>query len=99
VVWVGRDDNEPIGLSGAAGAMSVWGQMMAGLDPEPLLLPEPENIEHVWIDPATGLRSEQGCQNAVEVPFIAGSAPTESVACNPGSVGETIKGWLERVFQ
>lgn len=99
VVWVGRDDNEPIGLSGAAGAMSVWGEMMAGLDPEPLLLPEPETIERIWIDAATGLRSEQGCQGAVEVPFIAGSAPTESVACNPGSVGETIKGWLERVFQ
>lgn len=99
VVWVGRDDNEPIGLSGATGAMSVWGEMMAGLHPEPLLLPEPENIERVWIDLASGLRSEQGCEDAVEMPFIAGSAPTESVPCDPGSVGETIKGWLERVFQ
>lgn len=99
VVWVGRDDNEPIGLSGAAGAMSVWGELMAGLNPEPLLLPEPENIEHVWIDPATGLRSEPGCRDAIELPFTVGSAPTEMIPCSPESVGETIKGWLERVFQ
>lgn len=99
VVWVGRDDNEPTGLSGASGAMSVWGEMMAGLDPEPLLLPEPESIERVWIDAATGLRSAQECQGSVEMPFIAGSAPTESVPCNPENIGDTIRTWFKGIFQ
>lgn len=99
VVWVGRDDNEPTGLSGASGAMGVWGEMMAGLNPQPLLLPEPESIERVWIDAATGLRSAQECQGSVELPFIAGSAPTESVSCNPENIGDTIRTWFKGIFQ
>ncbi len=99
VAWVGRDDNQPTGLSGASGAMAVWGETMAGLDLEPLFPPEPESVERVWIDVASGLRSDPACPGAVEVPFIRGSAPTESVICGPGAVGETIRNWFERIFQ
>jgi penicillin-binding protein 1B len=99
VVWVGRDDNHPTGLTGASGAMAVWGDMMAGLDPEPLIPPEPDNIERAWIDPASGLLSDSGCPGAVELPFIAGSAPTESAVCGPRSVGKSIKSWFERLFR
>lgn len=98
VVWVGRDDNGPTGLTGASGAMTIWGAMMANLNPEPLILPEPENIERVWIDPASGLLSDEGCRDAVELPFIIGSAPTESAPCGPRSLGRSIKGWFERTF-
>ena len=98
VVWVGRDDNEPTGLTGASGAMTIWGEMMADLNPEPLILPVPESIERVWIDPESGLLSSRGCRDAVELPFIAGSAPTESAPCGPGTLGRSLKGWFERVF-
>jgi penicillin-binding protein 1B len=99
VVWVGRDDDQPTGLTGAAGAMAVWGDMMARLDPEPLILPEPDGIERVWIDPVSGLLSDSGCPDAVELPFVAGSAPTDSAACGPRPVGKSIKNWFERLFQ
>jgi penicillin-binding protein 1B len=99
VVWVGRDDDQPTGLTGAAGAMAVWGDMMARLDPEPLILPQPDGIELVWIDPASGLLSDSGCPDAVELPFVAGSAPTDSAACGPRSVGKSIKNWFERLFR
>ena len=99
VVWVGRDDNQPTGLTGASGAMAVWGDMMAGLDPEPLILPQPDNIERAWIDPASGLLSASDCPDAVELPFIAGSVPTESAACGGRSVGRSIKSWFERLFR
>jgi penicillin-binding protein 1B len=79
--------------------MAVWGDMMAGLDPEPLILPEPDNIERVWIDPASGLLSDSGCPDAVELPFVAGSAPTESAACGPHSIGRSIKNLFERIFR
>lgn len=98
VAWVGRDDHQPTGLTGASGAMTVWGELMANLDTEPLTLPEPENVERVWIDPASGLRSRKGCPDAVELPFIAGSAPTESAPCGPGLLGDSFKGWFKRVF-
>ena len=99
VIWVGRDDDQPTGLTGAGGAMAVWGDMMASLDPEPLALPEPDSIERVWIDPASGLLSGSSCPGAVELPFINGSAPTEFGGCGRQSVGRSIKNWFERLFR
>ena len=36
VVWVGRDDNKPMRLSGSTGALRVWGDIMASIDSQPL---------------------------------------------------------------
>ncbi|MFP4517564.1 MAG: penicillin-binding protein 1B [Desulfovibrionales bacterium] len=99
VVWVGRDDNKPTGLTGSSGAMTVWGELMAGLDPEPLVLPVPETVEYIWIDPLTGLRSAERCPGAVKLPFITGSAPVESAPCGPSQIGGSIKGWFKRLFK
>lgn len=93
VVWVGRDDNAPSGLTGASGALTVFGEMMAALDPEPLVPPRPEDIELVRIDPSSGRRAEAGCPQAVELPFIQGSAPIATAPC-PGK-----KGWWRRLFE
>lgn len=99
VVWVGRDDNQPTGLTGASGALTVWGQMMAALDPEPLVPPMPESIELVRVDIKTGLRADSGCSDAVEVPYVRGSAPTESAPCASHSPVEKIKGWFRRLLE
>ncbi|MCK7466877.1 MAG: penicillin-binding protein 1B [Desulfosudis oleivorans] len=81
VVWVGRDDNTPTGLSGSSGALPIWGELMRQLDPEPLALPMPDDIELVWIDPPTGLRADRDCPGAIELPFARDSAPEESAPC------------------
>ena len=99
IVWVGRDDNRSAGLTGASGAMTVWGDMMAQLDPEPLLPAQPENIEYVWIDPVTHLRADKDCQGAVELPFIRDSAPDETSPCVSRSPMKAIKGWFRRLFE
>ncbi|MFA6686098.1 MAG: penicillin-binding protein 1B [Desulfuromonas sp.] len=98
VVWIGRDDNEPSGLTGASGAMTIWGQVMASLDLAPLVLPEGEGIEHVWIDQASGLRSAADCQGAIILPFIAGSAPEQAVPCAQDAEKKSLKTWFERMF-
>jgi penicillin-binding protein 1B len=99
VVWVGRDDNQTTGLTGASGALTVWGQTMAQLDPEPLIPAMPESIEIVRIDATTGLRADNGCDGAVEIPFVRGSAPTEAAPCSGRSPGKTIKNWFRRLFE
>lgn len=99
VVWIGRDDNQPIQMTGAGGAMTVWGEMMARLDPDPLVPQVPENIESAWIDPGTGLRVDASCQGAIELPFIRGSAPVETAPCGARSPARAIKSWLERIFE
>jgi penicillin-binding protein 1B len=81
VVWVGRDDNKPTGLTGASGAMTVWGEMMKNIQPEPLEPVMPEDVELVNIDPASGVRYDDSCKGGVPLPFIKGSAPTEITPC------------------
>lgn len=98
VVWVGRDDDTPSGLTGASGALRVWGAMMRPLNPEPLVPPQPESIEMVWIDPASGLRADAGCADAIELPFIQGSAPEETAPCVRRSPVKKLKNWLQRLF-
>jgi penicillin-binding protein 1B len=99
VVWVGRDDNKPANLTGASGALTVWGEIMSKLDIEPLVPTPPENIEQVWIDPTTHLRAEAGCTGAVELPFVVGTAPRENAPCVSRSPVQAVKGWFKRWFR
>ncbi|AQV00438.1 penicillin-binding protein 1B [Desulfococcus multivorans] len=80
-VWIGRDDNTPCGLSGATGALRVWGKIMSRIAAAPLTLTPPENVAAIAVDPVTGMRAEPACPGAVSVPFIRGSEPRETVAC------------------
>jgi len=81
VVWVGRDDNKSSGLTGASGAMTIWGEMMKNIQPEPLQPTVPEDIELVNIEPAGGQRYDVECESTMLMPFIKGSAPSEVSTC------------------
>lgn len=79
VAWVGRDDNKPCGLTGATGAMRVWGRFMSEIPNTPLILVAPDDVEIVVIDEKTGLPAHKGSRNAMGFPFIKGSAPKKGV--------------------
>lgn len=81
VVWLGRDDNQPTGLTGASGAMTVWGEMMKDIAPEPLQPVMPEEIELVNVDPVLGQYYDADCKTGSVMPFIKGSAPEERAVC------------------
>ena len=85
VVWVGHDDNKPTGLTGASGAMTIWGEMMKNIQPEPLQPVMPEEIEIVNVDPVSGLRYDEGCKAGMLLPFIKGSAPAVTSPCGASS--------------
>lgn len=109
VVWLGRDDNRPTGLSGSTGALQAWGDIMLRAGAQPLKLETPKGIEWVWVDANSGMRSAEGCMDAVQMPFLRGSAPLQMAPCSEipgGSIGETIDDavdkavdWLNEVFQ
>jgi len=104
VVWIGYDDNRAAKLSGAAAALPIWGELMAGLGPEPLAPPRPDGIENVLIDPQSGLLADLLCPGALELPFAQGSAPVERAPCASavGVAVEEVKqqatSWFKRLF-
>lgn len=89
VVWLGRDDNKPAKLTGASGALQVWSRVMKAISNEPVYLTKPDNVEQVWVD-SFGYRANEFCKDAVQYPYIKGSAPTEYSPC-VGGVGRTLE--------
>ena len=87
-VWVGRDDNAPAGLSGSAGALRVWADMMQRI-PAPARTPTtPAGIQWAYIDPATRQRVSQHCRDARRLPFVEGSAPPRALGCGATTGGD-----------
>ena len=80
VVWVGFDDNTPVGLSGTRAALPIWVDFMkAALDGRTPteFLPAPEGIVEVEIDKDTGLLAKPACPKKRMEVFIAGTEPRE----------------------
>jgi penicillin-binding protein 1B len=95
VVWLGFDDHRETGLTGSSGAMRVWKRIFKDLSTRSLHLEMPDEINRVWIDRETGLRSDKRCENAVELPYIRGSEPQEYGGCETGSPLD----WLKNIFK
>jgi penicillin-binding protein 1B len=93
-VWVGRDDNRPIGLTGSSGAVPLFGAVMQQLRPAPLIQAPPRGVEYVWVEPASGMRSAAECPGARMLPFARGSAPHTRSSC----AARANRGFLERLF-
>ncbi|MCB1876011.1 MAG: penicillin-binding protein 1B [Chromatiales bacterium] len=101
VVWVGRDDNRPAELTGAGGALRIWGEIMVNAARLPLAERAPADIDWVWIDSATGLRGD-GCEKARRYPFIEGSAPGKAAPCARQAAEDpvnTARNWLRSLFE
>jgi len=81
VVWIGRDDNKPVGLTGSTGALQVWTALMRQISSQPVTLNPPDNIKMAWVDPYTGLLADKNCPGARYYPYISGSVPVEYSAC------------------
>lgn len=96
VVWLGRDDNKPAGLTGSSGALRVWIDLMKNLPVSPLDQRAPTSIEWYWINPQTGKLIERDCKGAIPLPFIKGTQPHEQESChqNKRGVKEIFRGWL-----
>ena len=95
VVWIGRDDNGQTPLTGSSGALRLWTDVLVAARPQPYFTREPANIDWHWVDSQSGLLTKAGCEHAVEMPFIEGTAPRKRVGC--GKQGP-IKNWFKRWF-
>jgi penicillin-binding protein 1B len=76
-VWVGFDDNQPLGLSGTQAALPIWTAFMmralAGRADRPF--DPPDGISFLEIDRDTGSAATPGCPRVFQEAFIAGTEP------------------------
>ncbi len=79
VVWVGLDDNQALGLSGAQAALPIWTSFMikalAGRPNVPFEVPP--GITFVEIDRDNGRLAAPGCPRVFREAFLAGQEPLE----------------------
>ncbi len=79
VVWVGLDDNQPLGLSGTQAALPIWTSFMIRALAGHANLPfaQPPGIVSVLIDRDTGKLAGPYCPRVFTESFLSGTEPTE----------------------
>jgi penicillin-binding protein 1B len=78
VVWVGFDDNQPVGLSGAQAALPIWTQFMKAALAGHASIPfdVPDGITFATIDPLNGKLATPACPKTFTEAFLEGTEPT-----------------------
>lgn len=78
VVWVGRDDNQPTGFTGASGALQIWGNIV-----------KQQGIRGIELLPPPGVGSLDGvslpfagaCVRFPRIPYVLGARPAHIDTC------------------
>lgn len=79
VVWVGLDDNQVLGLSGAQAAVPIWTEFMARAlaGHTDASFQVPDGITFADIDRDTGKLATPACPRVFHEGFLTGTQPTE----------------------
>jgi penicillin-binding protein 1B len=77
VVWVGLDDNQPLGLSGSQAALPIWTSfMMKALAGHPNVgFEAPGGVSFVEVDRDTGKIATPACPRVTMEAFLSGTEP------------------------
>jgi len=98
VVWLGDDDNQPIDLTGASGALRIWADIMQQMDDASIKLGAEPGLEWQYINSLTGGKTGKHCNDSVLLPFTLGSKPNFSSDCDANYLEKGIN-WLQQQFQ
>ena len=97
VIWVGRDDNQPAGFTGASGALQIWAGLMGEIKVRSFDPLQPAQVEYLLIDPESGLRADGGCDRTVSVPYIQPHLPERYADCAHQGEGRVLE-WFKDLF-
>lgn len=76
-VWLGRDDNQAIGLTGGSGALPVFMHYFQLNRPNSLFRGVPENVRRQFISTNSGRFVQDSCTNVLLLPVISGEMPAQ----------------------
>ena len=81
VVWLGKDDNSPINLTGSSGALLVWADIMQRQGFNAFKLDRDDSLEWQYINRFNGGLTNSGCTDSVLLPFPRHLVPDKRSAC------------------
>jgi len=67
-IWIGRDDNKPVNLTGSSGALRVYAEYLKQRIPERLELPWPREITTLGFKPTSTGGLEMNCRSDDKLP-------------------------------
>ncbi|MBT0008374.1 penicillin-binding protein 1B [Vibrio alginolyticus] len=67
-IWLGRDDNKPVNLTGSSGALRVYAEYLKQRIPERLELPWPREIITLGFKPTSDGGLEMNCRSDYKLP-------------------------------
>jgi penicillin-binding protein 1B len=88
-------------LSGSSGALPLWGDIYTKLVPASLAFDNSDELAVHWVDLKSGLLTDAQCADAVQLAFLPGTAPTETINCTTGirsKIKNTVD-WLKGLFR
>tara|TARA_B100001245_G_scaffold221715_1_gene193289 strand:+ start:98391 stop:100706 length:2316 start_codon:yes stop_codon:yes gene_type:complete len=97
VIWVGRDDNQPMAYPGSRGALPIWLQTFRDIGTEPL--PPTRDLVQIAVNEQGALMPD-GCRAGTPYPFPKSWLDKERVACDADGapIKERIRSWLDWLF-
>jgi penicillin-binding protein 1B len=97
LVWVGFDDNTPIGLSGAQAALPIWSEFMkqASQAYGSTSFTVPPGIKIARIDPTNGKLATRYCPLTAPEIFLDGTEPAPCPE-HSGNVTDQVTDWWKR---
>jgi penicillin-binding protein 1B len=101
-VWLGNDNNTPINMSGATGALPVFIALQKQQSPKTLVRRFPSTLTIAHFNQETGEQTLPGCPNVVSVPAVKSSLG-KPVGClsQPEEINQPSpkkKSWWDRLF-
>ncbi|WP_340680000.1 penicillin-binding protein 1B [Paraglaciecola sp.] len=97
--WIGKDNNQPVNLSGSSGAMQIFIDYQKRQTPKSLVRRFPAGLGIVHFDMDTGALSKAGCKDTNSLPAIVAALPLAPKQCvGESAVPDKPKSLWEKLF-
>lgn len=81
VTWLGTDNNQSTGLTGASGALTVWSDIMKKIRTRPFSFAYDDELEYHYVEAKKGYLVDESCSTAAYLAFRKDNEPEEDTAC------------------
>lgn len=98
VFWVGHDDNQSTKLTGATGALRLFGEYQKLRTPSSLVMAKPDAIEMRYFNRQTGRHSLPGCEALIMLPAKVEHLAQPQECAQSKEWDKPEKSWLEKLF-